>query len=222
MYPAKHYQANEENITHYHDIIESNPLATLLFSHKSEIDVSHIPCHFSLKTSSTNTQQLVRSTLTAHVSNLHPLAEMLQQSPAVALQLVFHGDDAYISPSYVSKRHSCAQSVPTWNYAKVHVSGTAHAIKDVDDKYQYMAASTAYFEQRLSKNNMNQPWSIEEAPAMAIQKMLNAITIFSITITHLEGRFKLSQNKSKAVQKEIAEQLTVRGFQELGQLMLAL
>jgi transcriptional regulator len=55
-----------------------------------------------------------------------------------------------------------------------------------------MAASTAYFEQRLSKNNMNQPWSIKEAPVIAIQKMLNAITIFSITITNLEGRFKLS------------------------------
>jgi len=222
MYPAKHYQASEKNITHYHDIIENNPLATLIFSHGSEIDVSHIPCHFSLKTTSTNTRQLVRNTLTAHVSNLHPLAELLQHSPTVALHLVFHGDDAYISPRDVPKQHSRAQSVPTWNYAKVHVSGTAHEIKDIDDKYQYMAASTAYFEQRLSTNNMNLPWSIEEAPAIAIQKMLNAITIFSITITHLEGRFKLSQNKSKAVQKEIAEQLTTRGVEELGQLMLAL
>jgi transcriptional regulator len=222
MYPAKHYQANEKNISHYHEIIESNPLATLLFSYKSEIDVSHIPCHFSIKTSNTNTQQLERSTLTAHVSNHHPLAEVLQHSSAVALQLVFHGEDAYISPRDVAKQHCHAQSVPTWNYAKVHVLGVAHEIKAVDDKYQYMAASTAYFEQRLSKNNMNQPWSIEEAPAMAIQKMLNAITIFSITITQLEGRFKLSQNKSKAVKKDIAEQLTIRGDEELGQLMLAL
>lgn len=222
MYPAKHYQTSEESITHYHDIIESNPLATLLFSHQSEIDVSHIPCHFSLKTSSTNTQQLERSTLTAHVSKHHPLTEVLQHSSAVALQLVFHGEDAYISPRDVAKQHSHAQSVPTWNYAKVHISGTAQEVKDVDEKYQYMAASTAYFEQRLSKNNMTQPWSIEEAPAIVIKKMLNAITIFSITITHLEGRFKLSQNKSKAVQKEIAEQLTTRGVEELGQLMLAL
>ncbi|AAZ27691.1 FMN-binding negative transcriptional regulator [Colwellia psychrerythraea] len=222
MYPAKHYQTNEENITHYHEIIESNPLATLLFSHESEIDVSHIPCHFSLKTSNTNTQQLERSTLTAHVSNHHPLAKVLQRSSTVALQLVFHGEDAYISPRDVSKQHSHAQSVPTWNYAKVHVSGIAHEVKDSDDKYQYMAASTAYFEQRRSTNNIDKPWSIEEAPAIAIKKMLNAITIFSINITHLEGRFKLSQNKSKAVQKEIAEQLTTRGVEELGQLMLAL
>lgn len=222
MYPAKHYQANEKNISHYHEIIESNPLATLLFSYKSEIDVSHIPCHFSIKTSNTNTQQLERGTLTAHVSNHHPLAEVLQRSSTVALQLVFHGEDAYISPRDVSEQHSHAQSVPTWNYAKVHVSGVAHEIKDFDDKYQYMAASSAYFEQRLSKNSMTQPWSIEEAPAMAIKKMLNAITIFSISITHLEGRFKLSQNKSKAVKKDIAEQLTIRGDEELGQLMLKL
>lgn len=222
MYPAKHYQASDENITHYHDIIENNPLATLLFSHNAEINVSHIPCHFAIKTSSTNTQQLERSTLTAHVSNHHTLAEVLQRSSTVALQLVFHGEDAYISPRDVSKQHSHAQSVPTWNYAKVHVSGIAHEIKDVDDKYQYMAASCAYFEHCLSKGNKTKPWSIEEAPAVAIQKMLNAITIFSINITHLEGRLKLSQNKSPAVQQELAEQLTARGSQELGQLMLAL
>jgi transcriptional regulator len=222
MYPAKHYQTSDENITHYHDIIECNPLATLVFSHNSEIDISHIPCHFSIKTSNKNTEQLERSTLTAHVSNHHPLAEALKHSTKVALQLVFHGEDAYISPWDVSKQHSHAQSVPTWNYAKVHVSGIAHEIKDRDEKYQYMAASTAYFEQRLSKNSITQPWSIEEAPAIAIEKMLNAITIFDITITHLEGRFKLSQNKSKTVQKELAEQLTTRGAQELGQLMLAL
>ena len=71
MYPAKHYQTIEENISHYHDIIESNPLATLVFSHNSEIDISHIPCHFSIKTSNKNTEQLERSTLTAHVSNHH-------------------------------------------------------------------------------------------------------------------------------------------------------
>ena len=221
MYPAKHYQTSDENITHYHDIIESNPLATLVFSHNSEIDISHIPCHFSIKTSNTNTQQLERSTLTAHVSNHHPLAEVLRSS-TVALQLVFHGEDAYISPRDVAIENSHAQSVPTWNYAKVHVSGIAHEIKAVDDKYQYMAASSAYFEQRLSKDNKTIPWSIEEAPAIAIQKMLNAITIFSISITHIEGRFKLSQNKSKAVQQELAEQLTARGVEELGQLMLKL
>lgn len=222
MYPAKHYQTIEENISHYHDIIESNPLATLVFSHNSEIDISHIPCHFSIKTSNKNTEQLERSTLTAHVSNHHPLAEVLKHSATVALQLVFHGKDAYISPRDVAIENSHAQSVPTWNYAKVHVSGIAHEIKAVDDKYQYMAASSSYFEQRLSKDNKTTPWSIEEAPAIAIQKMLNAITIFDITITHLEGRFKLSQNKSKTVQKELAEQLTTRGAQELGQLMLAL
>jgi transcriptional regulator len=156
------------------------------------------------------------------VSNHHPLAKILQRSSTVALQLVFHGEDAYISPQDVAIENSHAQSVPTWNYAKVHVSGIAHEIIAVDDKYQYMAASNVYFEQRLSKDNKTKPWSIEEAPAVAIQKMLNAITIFSISITHLEGRIKLSQNKSKAVKKDIAEQLTIRGDEELGQLMLTL
>ncbi|KGJ93429.1 FMN-binding negative transcriptional regulator [Colwellia psychrerythraea] len=222
MYPAKHYQASKENISHYHDIIENNPLATLLFNHKSEIDVSHIPCHFSLKTSSSTIHELERNTLTAHVSNHHPLAEVLKHSSTVALQLIFHGEDAYISPRDVAKQHNQAQSVPTWNYAKVHVSGIAREIKNSDEKYRYMAASTAYFEHRLGSNNRTKPWSIEEAPAIAIQKMLNAITVFDITITHLEGRFKLSQNKPKAVQKELAEQLTTRGAQDLGQLMLAL
>jgi len=218
-YPAKQYQSDNANITSYQQLITDNPLATLIFNQNSTIEISHVPCHFAINTTSDDKVALDKTLLNAHISNSHPLVPQLKREKEVLLNLVFHGHDAYISPTDVSKENSRAQMVPTWNYAKVHVTGMASEITDLDQKYLHMMNTTNYFEDILLKQSRSKPWSIEQAPATAIEKMLSAITIFTIKIIQLEGRYKLSQNKSSQVRAEIAKQLTVRGKTELGQFM---
>ncbi len=218
-YPAKHYQSDDANIANYQQLIIDNPLATLIFNQQSAIEISHIPCHFAIETVNDNKVALDKNLLIAHTSNSHPLVQQLKREKEVLLNLVFHGHDAYISPTDVSKENSRAQMVPTWNYAKVHVTGMASEITDLDQKHLHMMNTTNYFEDILLKQSRCNPWSIEQAPATAIEKMLSAITIFTITIIQLEGRYKLSQNKSSQVRAEIAKQLAVRGKTELGQFM---
>jgi transcriptional regulator len=214
-YPAKHYQSTEKQRDTYHKIIEDNPLATLIFNNNTDIEISHIPCHFSPSN---------KSIIMAHVSNQHPLAIRLQQSSDVIISLVFHGDDAYVSPNDVSAKNSQAQKVPTWNYAKVHINGMASEIKDSDEKYNHMAQTTDYFERKerspLAMQEFNKLWSLANAPEAAIKHMLNAITVFTVQVDNIEGRLKLSQNKSKPVKEQIAKQLTLSGSAALGQLML--
>ena len=249
-YPAEHF-INTKPIAML-EVIEQSPLATLLFfDNNNELDISHIPFHFTDNTivriqenqskskSDSDAELLIGHKLMAHVSNKHPLAQHLK---AVAnntddyaddnesdykadyqvnaegknnITLIFHGEDDYISPNDVSAEHSSSQKVPTWNYAKVHVSGQVTEVTDLDEKYQQMLISSDHFEQiklqqKLTSPNKQVAWSLASVPSHAIEHMLKAITVFTFTISRIEGRFKLSQNKATALRAQIAEQVTRR------------
>ncbi len=211
MYPAKHYQSNAEDIEFLQKVIKQNPLATLVFNDINNMpNISHIPCHFN----SGDDRYLV-----GHVSNNHPLAAQLKNvaSNNVTLNLVFHGENAYISPNYVGTANSSAQLVPTWNYSAVHISGYAIEVVEHDEKHQQMRLTSEYFEQ-----DQTSAWSLDYAPETAINHMLQAITIFKVEITDIQGRLKLSQNKSRNIKEEIAKNLADRGMQVIAQQMLEL
>jgi transcriptional regulator len=47
-----------------------------------------------------------------------------------------------------------------------------------------------------------------DLPEEYVQRMMSGIVIFEIPIGRLEGKFKLSQNRSPSEQRQIAEALT--------------
>ena len=68
--------------------------------------------------------------------------------------------------------------------------------------------------QRLTlreESAFDQPWSVEDAPADFIEKMLAAVVGIEITITRLEGKWKMSQNRPLDDQQGAAEGLRMRG-----------
>jgi len=98
--------------------------------------------------------------------------------------VVFSGPHAYISPSwYVEK-----QAVPTWNYVAVHVSGKCRVITDAQ-KLHVLLAKTAQFYESTSP-------LLEHLEEEFYVKMENAVVGIEIEITEIEGKAKLSQNKS--------------------------
>lgn len=228
-YPAKHFIDNTK-LTELVRVIEHNPLATLIYcDNAQQLHLSHIPFHFSnklLKQVKVNQcQSLIAQQLIGHVSNKHPIALQLNsqvnsennckansENRPLNISLIFHGEDAYISPNDVSVEYRSMQKVPTWNYAKVHVEGYLTEVSCLQKKLQQMTSTTEYFEK--SKGNKDAQtkdkslnWSIEQAPEKAIEQMLKAITVFTLTITSIEGRFKLSQNKPTQVREQINQQL---------------
>ena len=237
MYPAEHFINTKQQLALF-EVIEQSPLATLLFfDNNNELDISHIPFHFTdstiVKMKENESELLIGHPLMGHVSNQHPLAKHLKAAANNGddydnrggykdnaegkknITLIFHGEDDYISPNDVSAEHSSMQKVPTWNYAKVHVSGQVTEVTDLDEKYQHMLISSDHFEQikvqqKLTPPNKQVAWSLASAPSHAIEHMLKAITVFTFTISRIEGRFKLSQNKPTALRAQIAEQLTKR------------
>jgi transcriptional regulator len=99
---------------------------------------------------------------------------------------IFHGPHAYISPSWYVQQHT----VPTWNYAAVHVYGRPAVIAEPEPLRQIVFDTTAKYE-----SMMPQPWRLPlSEPELAA--MLKAIVGFTIAITRVEAKFKLGQNRS--------------------------
>ncbi|NQY88538.1 MAG: FMN-binding negative transcriptional regulator [Colwellia sp.] len=216
MYPPKHFQTSAEERHKLCALIADNPLATLLVNMDEPLPhISHIPFHFTECAEHTeNFTETETKVLVAHVSNQHPLAKKLLTQKDVQVSLVFHGEQGYISPhchdNAGSNGNSSGQVVPTWNYAKVHVTGFANIIQTPEQKYQQMFISSQFFERE-----QKQPWQLTQMSNNKVQQMLTAITFFKVSINNIEGHFKLSQNKPVQVKKSIAEKLIQSGKAEL-------
>ena len=116
---------------------------------------------------------------------------------------IFHGPHAYISPSWYAEQHT----VPTWNYAAVHVYGAPTVVDDHDALEKIVVDTTEKYE-RL----MPQPWKLPLS-RQEIDGMLKAIVGFTVAITRVEAKFKLGQNRSAEDREG-----TVRGLANSGHL----
>ena len=92
--------------------------------------------------------------------------------------------------------------VPTWNYVIVHAHGTMRAIEDPVWLRGLVGRLTDRHEAGRAA-----PWQVSDAPDDYIDKMLRAIVGLEITIERLVGKWKLSQNRSAADQRGVAEAL---------------
>ena len=202
MYPIQHYQTQNPLLLQH--IIEQSPLATVLVSQADDHwpHISHIPFIFD------------QDRLIGHVSRAHPLAHALTKG-SVSLKLLFNGPDGYISPHYCP----CAQTVPTWNYAKVTITGQADAVSDKTEQCLHMTQISHRFEQQLQQQFNAQPWSIDTLAPKQLDAMLNAISIFKVTITQTEGLLKLSQNKPPLAIETITKHLRAHHQHDLAMFM---
>jgi transcriptional regulator len=96
-----------------------------------------------------------------------------------------------VSPSWYASKAQHHKVVPTWNYAMVQAHGTLRAI---DDPAWVLAFVTRLTETHEGGRSM--PWHVTDAPADFIEATQRAIVGIEIEVTRLEGKFKLSQNRS--------------------------
>jgi transcriptional regulator len=129
--------------------------------------------------------------LAGHLARANPQwRESDLGKPAVA---VFMGPECYVSPSwYVSKRDH-GKVVPTWNYATVHARGRL----ELFDHPRWLAAHVARLTDR-HENRFAARWKVTDAPTDYIRGQLKGIVGFTLRIEAIEGKMKLSQNRSIA------------------------
>ncbi len=114
-----------------------------------------------------------------------------QHAGREALTIV-RGPDAYVSPSAYATKRDHGRVVPTWNYITAHVYGTLVAHDDPAWKEALVRRLTDRHE-----GDRAAPWSVDDAPRPFIEGQLRAIVGIEITITRVEAKWKLSQNRSE-------------------------
>jgi len=114
--------------------------------------------------------------------------------------VIFHGPHAYVSPRWYEDK----TRVPTWNYAAVHAYGTVKINSDPGAK----AVS-----QRHLIETLDPQWlpKHDALPAEYVAQMLGGIVNFTIAVTRLEARWKLSQNRGRREMELIAAALEQTG-----------
>jgi transcriptional regulator len=108
----------------------------------------------------------------------------------VALAIV-HGPQAYVSPSWYPSTARHGKMVPTWNYVSVHFTGPLTVHRDPEWLRDVVTWLTARHEAGRPS-----PWLVTDAPDEFIDSQLRAIVGVELTITTVEAKEKLSQNRN--------------------------
>jgi transcriptional regulator len=110
--------------------------------------------------------------------------------------VVFSGPHGYVSPRWYEE----TERVPTWNYAAVHAYGVPKIISDRKAKCE---------SQRRLIESLDPQWlpKFDSLRREYVDMMLDGIVNFSIPVSRLETRWKLSQNRSRREQELIAAEL---------------
>ena len=140
------------------------------------------------------------------------------QVPALGEAMVIAaGPDAYISPAWYATKREHGRVVPTWNYITAHVHGRLV----IHDDPAWVEANVRRLTAKYERSR-EEPWSVDDAPEAYIAGQVKAIVGVEIVIDRVEGKVKLSQNRSDADIIGAIEGLEERGEHRVSAAMRAL
>jgi transcriptional regulator len=182
MYIPKAFR--EEDMKKLHKLMQEYSFAALVTQQDGVPVATHLP--FLL-----DSGRGPYGTLMAHMARAN--AQWKTFNGEQEALVIFQGPHAYISPSW----YEVELSVPTWDYAAVHAYGIPEIIEDNAILYDLLKALVQTHEARFEK-----PWNFQ-LPDDYLQKMMRGIVGFEIQITRLEGKFKMSQNRTAGEQQQV-------------------
>lgn len=186
MYRPTAFQ--EDNVDKLISFMRANSFATLVSI------VGGVPCASHIPLVVTVEEGIFK--LTGHLAKQNSQWQAFETIDSLA---IFTGAHAYISPSLYEKR----ESVPTWNYIAVHAYGVPKIITFTNapesmDKMINAMVDTYEASYKSHWHSLSNGFR---------EGMMNGIVGFEMTVTRLEGKYKLSQNRSQVDQKNVSDAL---------------
>jgi transcriptional regulator len=189
MYRPKPFVWND--VAALHKFIHFRAFATIAASVDGSIVLAYAPV--ALDTGGNGSVRF-------HLATNNPLARAPDGAEMV---FSFAGPDAYVSPDwYISDGY-----VPTWNYVAVEGRGRARRLA-VDELRALLVDLSAGQERKLLPKA---PWSVDKVPEAKLTALVRAIRGFSVRLDSLEGKLKLSQDKSPRDRENVITNLEARG-----------
>jgi len=141
-------------------------------------------------------------TVDLHLVRSNPIARM-GEGPYVA-KIIVSGPDSYVSPDW----YGVQDQVPTWNYIAVHLTGTLERLPQEMMHDMLDRQSQAYEVQLAPKP----AWTTAKMTPDVLEKMMRMIVPFRLTVTGVDGTWKLGQNKPEGVRLRAAEEMSQHGI----------
>ena len=188
-------------------MLRKHPFALLVTPHAGGMQLTHLPFHL-------DAARGPQGTLEAHLAKVNPHCAVI--SEGAPSTVVFRGPDGYISPRWYADP---TKNVPTWNYVAIHAHGKPKPVTEPARLLAMIGRLTDEHEAYIER-----PWGMREAQAHA-EHLAQHILGFEMEIETLEGKFKLSQNRSDADRMGVLKELAKNrdsGVQEMLGLMQGL
>jgi transcriptional regulator len=180
MYVPAHFAEEDESVLY--SFMQEHPFATLVTNTAEGPIATHLPVDVDTR------DEAKHGRILGHVARANPHWQKFQSNENSLL--IFHGPHNYISPAW----YKSGNLVPTWNYAAVHAYGRLVLINEPADVRALLDRLVQRFESERSS-----PW-INPLKDDFMNQLQAAIVAFEFRIDHLEGKFKLSQNRMLADQ----------------------
>jgi len=189
LYIPKHFEINDEN--EVFAFIENNAFGQLVCDVRGRLFSTHIPFLVSED----------RTKVIGHMAHQNPQHHALAEQEVL---VTLEGPHDYVSPSWYR-----SPGVPTWNYQAVHIYGQCRVFRDTQQLRKVVDALTAKYESVFEK-----PWQPDYNASM-----LRAIVGVEISITEIQCKYKLSQNRSSQDREQVIEHLSLLGSNRLSDAM---
>lgn len=185
----------EDDVQTLHEFMRTYSFATLITQQEGVPLASHLP--FML-----DSERGQYGTLLCHFARGN--AQWRSLNPQQEVLVIFQGPHAYITPSW----YAVHPSVPTWNYAVVHAYGLPRIVDDEQELYKMLRLLV-----QTNEAGFAQPWELQPVDDY-LHKMMRGVVGVEIEITRLEGKFKLSQNRTPGEQANLIEELSASSSAE--------
>jgi transcriptional regulator len=191
MFVPPHFKISESDAL---GIVKQEAFAALVDLSDAHGHATHLP--LMLETTPSGQHRLY-----GHFAKGNPQAETVEKGTRV--MAIFSGPHDYVSPTWYEQPNV---NVPTWNYVAVHVYGRIKALS-ADDAEQSIRNLCDRYEQQ---------WNMDLLPAKSLEKMLtHGIVPFVLEVEDIQGKGKLSQNKSGTDRRHVIARLEKSGANEL-------
>ena len=198
MYNPPHFR--EERTEVLHQMMREHNFAAVITVGSEGLLATHIPLLL-------NPEPAPFGTLRGHVARANP--QWRDSLPDIPALVLFQGPAAYITPGWYATKQEHGRVVPTYNYIIVHASGPLHIVDSPAQLHKWVRDLTDFHEADFPA-----PWQIDDAPEDFLQGQLKGIVGIEIPITRLEGKWKVSQNRSDADRTGVAAGLRAAGTPE--------
>jgi transcriptional regulator len=192
----------EDRIEVQHALIRAHPLGLLITAGPGGLMANAVPFLVYPEGSGCGT-------LRAHVSRGNP--QWRELAAVEECLVVFQGRQKYITPSWYATKRETGKVVPTWNYITVHAWGRPQAIDDAAWLRRQIDDLTSQQEGALPD-----PWKVTDAPEDFVTAQIKGIVGIEIPIGRIEGKWKVSQNRT-----EVDRAGVVAGLREQGEATMA-